>query len=390
MLQRYNWKVINASRPKSINPVTRFQAEKNVEQFHAKSCRFCRSQLCHRCVREQVKRWERMRCYTLARMDVTVVIPAFNEARYLAACLTCLTKQTIPSDRFSVIVVDNGSTDETASIAESFHDRLRLRVVSRPKVSVSAVRNFGASLATSELLTFLDADCLVQPNWLSRSLELGPEHGLWGAHYVVPKDATWVGRIWSIYQAKELGGPVTFLPGCNMFIRQSEFRLLGGFNERIQTSEDVEFCMRVRAAQMPVLAFPELATIHLGTPRTLKHFYRQNRWHGKDVLPNFLANLPSKANLPLVAVSIYTFAFFWLTTLALLGGLFWHVWWPVLLFAGFFFLPPLGLAIWKAKSFHFVSNVAPLFALYLVYLMARAAALKSVFSVGTFAGHRRA
>lgn len=244
-------------------------------------------------------------------MMISIVIPVFNEERYVAECLQSLVAQTLPMECFEVIVVDNGSTDSTMKIVNSFRDLLPLEVLLRPGCSISAVRNHGALVAKGDILAFMDGDCLGRPTWLADSLAIAPPHSIWGAHYIVSEEASWVAKVWSKYQATEREGAVTFIPGGCLFITRADFKLIGGFRESVETSEDVEICARAREQGMQILAYPSLAVVHKGTPGTLGKFYRKNRWHGKHVLRLFLARLPSTRNLPIVAISVYTLMMFW-------------------------------------------------------------------------------
>lgn len=316
-------------------------------------------------------------------MKVSLVIPAYNEAQYLGKCLDCLVKQTLPRSEFDVLVVDNGSTDGTPELVRQSlaNNLLNLRVISRPKVSISGVRNFGAAQTSGDILAFLDADCLPGPEWLSDAVHLAPASGLWGAHYLIPPDATWVGRTWFKYQAKVYVGAVSFLPGGDLFLRRRDFEAVGGFDEAVETSEDVDLAARIRKAGMPVVAMPALAVIHLGTPRTLGRFYRQNRWHGQEVLRLFLKNLPSTKHLPLVSLSVVTFASFWSTLLGLVFACRGHSWYFAVVPFGILLLPPLLIAMQKSKGRSWFSVMAQLFALYLIYFLARAAALRYVTSM---------
>src|ERR1700694_2704930 len=89
----------------------------------------------------------------------SIIIPARNAALYLECCLNSLLEQTYP--HWEVIVVENGSTDETLSLAMSFEDT-RIRVFSIPGRGVSNARNFGIGQSKEDFLIFLDAD-----DWLA-------------------------------------------------------------------------------------------------------------------------------------------------------------------------------------------------------------------------------
>ena len=100
-------------------------------------------------------------------MQASVIVPAFNADRTLAGCLTALDVQTLPTNDYEVIVVDDGSTDATASLVASFH---RARYIFIPHAGAAAARNRGASVARGDILLFTDADCEPQPDWIERML----------------------------------------------------------------------------------------------------------------------------------------------------------------------------------------------------------------------------
>jgi glycosyltransferase involved in cell wall biosynthesis len=99
------------------------------------------------------------------KSTVTVVIPCFNQARYLADAVKSVHIQTHPS--IECIVVDDGSTDETSEVAA----RLGARVIRQQNRGVSAARNAGLRVARGELVVFLDADDVLLPDALARGAE---------------------------------------------------------------------------------------------------------------------------------------------------------------------------------------------------------------------------
>src|ERR1700757_37711 len=93
-------------------------------------------------------------------MKISVIIPAYNAAHFLPRCLKSVFAQTLqPAE---VIVVDDGSTDDSADVAR----KLGARVVSRPNGGLSAARNTGVQSSTSEWIALLDADDLWAPEKL--------------------------------------------------------------------------------------------------------------------------------------------------------------------------------------------------------------------------------
>lgn len=100
-------------------------------------------------------------------IDVTVIIPVYNNAEMLALCLEAIRAQTFPAERFEVIVVDNASTDNCRSVVDA-HGFIYLL---ETKPGSYAARNAGIRLAKGEILAFTDSDCRPASGWL----ELGTE-----------------------------------------------------------------------------------------------------------------------------------------------------------------------------------------------------------------------
>lgn len=98
-------------------------------------------------------------------MDISVIIPCWNEERHLAPCLEGLLAQSFPRDRYEVIVVDNGSTDRSADVARRYAP---VTLLQEPKEGSYAARNTGVRAARGRILAFTDADCVVGPDWLER------------------------------------------------------------------------------------------------------------------------------------------------------------------------------------------------------------------------------
>src|SRR6476661_4282570 len=100
-------------------------------------------------------------------ISISVIIPAYNAARTLAETLESLLVQTFPN--WEAIVVDDGSSDETAAIASQFTQKdSRIRVVSQTNQGVCAARNTGIRLAQFDWLLFLDADDWILPQHLEK------------------------------------------------------------------------------------------------------------------------------------------------------------------------------------------------------------------------------
>ena len=306
----------------------------------------------------------------------SVVIPVLNEERTIRECLQSLANSKLESDRFEVLVVDNGSTDETVQIASSFACRLSLAIITKPGVTIAALRNAGAAAARGRVLAFLDADCCAPAEWLElAAATVEKEGGLVGGPYTVPPSYNWVAQVWSGREVHTFRGARSYLHGGNLIVRRCDFLAVSGFDEALQTNEDFEFCQRARSAGFRISAFSELGVVHFGTVQELRRFFRKQRWHGKDVLKVFLSNWRAKPNLRPLSFAVFTLLAAFGTCF---GGVLWlaggtsHVLVASLLalLAG-----PLLLSIRETVSTPGPRNPIPLACLFLVYGLARAACL---------------
>jgi glycosyltransferase involved in cell wall biosynthesis len=97
-------------------------------------------------------------------MKISVVIPVFNEEKYIKNCLTCLSNQIVKAEE--IIIIDNNCTDQTIDIAKQFNNQLPLKIIKEKKQGIIAARNRGFEYATGDILVRTDADTKQPKNWL--------------------------------------------------------------------------------------------------------------------------------------------------------------------------------------------------------------------------------
>jgi glycosyltransferase involved in cell wall biosynthesis len=100
-------------------------------------------------------------------LDVSVIVPMHNSAKYIERCLDSLLRQTYSPTRYEIIVVDNNSTDDSGLLVAKYP---RIRLLSEPKQGSYAARNCGVKAADGQFLAFTDADCAPDMGWLSEIL----------------------------------------------------------------------------------------------------------------------------------------------------------------------------------------------------------------------------
>jgi len=197
---------------------------------------------------------------------VSVIIPARNAAALLPAQLAALGRQHYEHD-WELIVVDNGSTDDTADVAMSWSNRLPLRVVQAPnKSGVNHARNIGIHAAQGNLIAICDADDEVSDHWLTDIVEASLEADAVGGSIDTARLNSPIALLWN--SALSDGVPTRpggFLPtaiGCNFAVWTDVLYAIGGFDESYTTGADeVEFCWRLQLAGYR-LRFSQQAIVH--------------------------------------------------------------------------------------------------------------------------------
>jgi glycosyltransferase involved in cell wall biosynthesis len=183
-------------------------------------------------------------------MSISVVIPAYNASRFIAETLESVLAQTLQPDE--VLVIDDGSTDDTAAIADGFAPRVR--VFRRPNSKQSATRNFGVQEATGEWIAFIDSDHLWEPNKLERQMEelvRHPEADICYTGYVFLMqrgDTAILGRVIDVPPAKDIRKALfkrNAFP-VSVIARRSTLLAANGFNPMIRHGhEDYELWLRL-------------------------------------------------------------------------------------------------------------------------------------------------
>jgi len=184
---------------------------------------------------------------------VSVIIPTYNREKYIEETILSVLHQSFPVHE--LIIIDDGSTDNTRDVVGRYKDRHEVKYVYQQNQGISSARNHGVRLATGNILAFLDSDDIWLPSKLSLQMELfrtspllGMVHNRIG--FIDSHGRTCKGP--SEGWAPDVSGKCFFrmVDSCLVHtsaaaIRREVFDSVGLFDENLRTSEDYEFFLRV-------------------------------------------------------------------------------------------------------------------------------------------------
>jgi glycosyltransferase involved in cell wall biosynthesis len=182
-------------------------------------------------------------------MKISIVIPAYNEEKYIGDCLNSVVENRT-DDILEVIVVDNASTDNTAALAKTFPN---IRVVHEPQKGLTRARQRGLSEAKGDLIAYLDADTRMPPGWIATAMKAfeknptmvsfsGPFH-----YYDLPPGKKILAEgLWMITAAPIFWIVGYMVLGANFVARRDALQKIGGFDTTISFyGEDTNIAWRL-------------------------------------------------------------------------------------------------------------------------------------------------
>ena len=213
---------------------------------------------------------------------ISVVIPVYNCADTIRTCLESIFAQSYPRNHFEVIVVDDGSTDETASVARALAATSNecLTILSQANAGPAAARNAGIRAASGTIVAFTDADCVAAPNWLESLIHVFNQYpdvaGVGGPLDNAARSNTLVARYLlaaDFYRHRTRGGAVEYLLTANAAFLRSALLAIGGFTERRQAwGEDADLSFRLVHSGYRLLLAQSGVVTHIGVLDSVRDF----------------------------------------------------------------------------------------------------------------------
>lgn len=204
---------------------------------------------------------------------VSIILAAYNEEENIGNCLDSLLSQDY--DDFEIIVVDDGSTDRTQELVETYLEKSRkMRMISNiSNKGHTYSRNLGASYAKGEIIGFTDADCVLPENWIRKIIDCfsGEEIvAASGPDITHPQD--------SIF-ARSVGlgierGSKPVLRASNLAILRSSFIEVGGFDESIRYNDELDLQERLKKRNLKLL-FNSTMMVYHKRANSIQGYFRQ-------------------------------------------------------------------------------------------------------------------
>ncbi|MDY0038735.1 MAG: glycosyltransferase [Desulforhabdus sp.] len=210
--------------------------------------------------------------------SVTVIIPAFNASATLPRCLEALRRQTYPAELVRIIVVDDGSTDDTKEIALDFG----VDIVTQCNKGAASARNQGAQKAQSDLILFTDSDCEPIENWIAEMAAPFTAPDVVGAKgFYRSNQSNLTARfVQAEYEIKCRGlkprDIIDFIDTYSAAYRCGVFIENGGFDTSYQgaAAEDIEFSYRLSNKGYRLVAAYGAFVLHRH-PESIRDYFRK-------------------------------------------------------------------------------------------------------------------
>jgi glycosyltransferase involved in cell wall biosynthesis len=223
----------------------------------------------------------------------SIIIPSFNRLEEIQELLFSLQQQTLPKDRFQVIIVDDGSTDGTHEWLKDYQNKsqLHFQFFRQDHKGPGAARNTGIAKASGDVLVFIDSDCIAPPDWLREIrnvFENDPGIQAFGGRDDARQDFPPLLKAINYTMTSFLftggmrGGKrrrlAKFYPrSFNMGIRKKLALKIGGFSE-LRHGQDIEYSHRIIKSQTKVAYIPKAVVFHKRRTSIFKFFRQVFNW----------------------------------------------------------------------------------------------------------------
>jgi glycosyltransferase involved in cell wall biosynthesis len=232
-------------------------------------------------------------------LRISAVVCTYSNAPFLKLTLNSLVKQTLPSDEYEIIVVDNNSTDNTREVVRDFEARAshRIKYVLETTQGLGAARNAGLRESSGPIVSFIDDDAEAAPQWLAASVDAFHRHpNAWGvggntfAIWDIDRPAWLTDDFLDNLSIQDRGPQERKLTiyehilGANCSFRRDVFAEVGDFptdlgrvGKSLLAGEEAELCRRIHLRGKSMYHIPDVVVFHHVTPERMTRRYFRRR-----------------------------------------------------------------------------------------------------------------
>ena len=261
---------------------------------------------------------------------LSIVVPSFNGAKKIPTLLSALQKQVDQS--FELIIVIDGSSDNTRQIVEATNTGFPIRIIEQTNQGRAITKNTGAKHATADLIVFYDDDMEPEPESVLKhmafhahyegllsgnQLEFHSKHKTDIQNYKASLSQKWTDK----YRVglNELNSSNLFFTAANCSIKKRDFLMLNGFDEELTDAEDFDLALRALQNNVKVYFDKSNAAIHHDSITCIRYIKRLREYHSahqKVIQRNSSATLLATSSIPKWKAIIYAVhAYSWIPKL---------------------------------------------------------------------------
>lgn len=210
-------------------------------------------------------------------MLISIIIPVKNDADGISRCLKSIAELECNEHVIEIIVIDNGSVDNTVDVVRNFDAKIMID----KNLTVAGLRNLGVSIATGDIIAFIDSDCIADKLWIISAVKHFSDTNIACVGSMAKSlKRTLIEESWNEFRTRRKGiQQVGWINSMNMFVRKDAFNEVGGFNTSLVTCEDVDLCYRLGIKYI-ILSDDNIIVYHFGEATTIKQFIRKEMWRG--------------------------------------------------------------------------------------------------------------
>jgi len=217
-------------------------------------------------------------------MESSIVIPAYNTENTISNLIEACLNQSVKSE---IVVVDDGSTDDTADIIKKYP----VKYIYQDNSGPAAARNAGWKAASGEIICFTDSDCIPEKDWIRKMVDkyhLDDVGGVGGSYDIANKESVLAECIHEeiVQRHKKATGETDYLGSFNVSYRRRVLEEVGGFNKSFKhaSGEDNDLSYRVKKAGYKLIFDKNIEVAHYYQTDLLKYLkeqYRHGYWRMK-------------------------------------------------------------------------------------------------------------